>query len=164
MSTMTSEMTNYTLSDGLNNSTPEYLSDNSPITSSSALLHSIRSPSDQLIPGIPSPPSSESPSQTSPSEMNNFQQYHQFEGQPPVYRFHDESHEHGPNGSTRPKRRQVKNACTNCQKACKKCDDARPCLRCVKYGIGDGCVNSQRKERKKGVKRGPYKKRDGKSA
>ena len=63
---------------------------------------------------------------------------------------------------TRSKRRQVKNACTNCQKACKKCDDARPCLRCVKYGIAEECVDSHRKERKKGIKRGPYKKRDGK--
>ncbi|KAI0747803.1 hypothetical protein C8Q80DRAFT_1219230 [Daedaleopsis nitida] len=63
---------------------------------------------------------------------------------------------------TRTKRRQVKNACTNCQKACKKCDDARPCLRCVKYGIAEECVDSQRKERQKGIKRGPYKKRDGK--
>lgn len=64
----------------------------------------------------------------------------------------------------RSKRRQVKNACTNCQKACKKCDDARPCLRCVKYGIAEECIDSQRKERKKGVKRGPYKKRDGKGS
>lgn len=47
----------------------------------------------------------------------------------------------------------------NCQKACKKCDEARPCPRCVKYGISDTCVNSTRKERKKGVKRGPYKRR-----
>ncbi|KAG0165620.1 hypothetical protein DFQ28_006046 [Apophysomyces sp. BC1034] len=58
-----------------------------------------------------------------------------------------------------PKRKQVKNACTNCQKACKKCDDARPCPRCVKYGIADSCVNSVRKERKRGIKRGPYKRR-----
>ncbi|KAI9056672.1 hypothetical protein FKP32DRAFT_1689630 [Trametes sanguinea] len=65
---------------------------------------------------------------------------------------------------TRTKRRQVKNACTNCQKACKKCDDARPCLRCVRYGIAEECVDSQRKERQKGIKRGPYKKRDGKTA
>ncbi|TFK82008.1 hypothetical protein K466DRAFT_666773 [Polyporus arcularius HHB13444] len=64
---------------------------------------------------------------------------------------------------TRTKRRQVKNACTNCQKACKKCDDARPCLRCVKYGIAEECIDSQRKERQKGIKRGPYKKRDGKT-
>lgn len=47
------------------------------------------------------------------------------------------------------KRKQVKNACVNCQKACKKCDDQRPCSRCIKYGIEDGCVNSQRKERKR---------------
>lgn len=67
-----------------------------------------------------------------------------------------------PSQPLRSKRRQVKNACTNCQKACKKCDDARPCLRCVKYGISEECVDSQRKERKKGIKRGPYKKRDGK--
>jgi len=67
-----------------------------------------------------------------------------------------------PSPPTRSKRRQVKNACTNCQKACKKCDDARPCLRCVKYGIAEECVDSHRKERKKGIKRGPYKKRDGK--
>ncbi|OJT14199.1 hypothetical protein TRAPUB_9310 [Trametes pubescens] len=65
---------------------------------------------------------------------------------------------------TRTKRRQVKNACTNCQKACKKCDDARPCLRCVRYGIAEECIDSQRKERQKGIKRGPYKKRDGKTA
>ncbi|CAL1703912.1 unnamed protein product [Somion occarium] len=67
------------------------------------------------------------------------------------------------NNAPRTKRRQVKNACTNCQKACKKCDDARPCLRCVKYGIAEECIDSQRKERQKGIKRGPYKKRDGKS-
>jgi hypothetical protein len=57
------------------------------------------------------------------------------------------------------KRRQVKNACTNCQKACKKCDDQRPCPRCVKYGIANDCADSVRKERKKGIKRGSYKKK-----
>ncbi|KAI9260592.1 hypothetical protein BDA99DRAFT_582213 [Phascolomyces articulosus] len=62
-------------------------------------------------------------------------------------------------GQTQQKRKQVKNACTNCQKACKKCDDARPCPRCIKYGIESSCVNSVRKERKKGIKRGPYKRR-----
>ncbi|KAJ7903677.1 hypothetical protein B0H14DRAFT_2665927 [Mycena olivaceomarginata] len=61
----------------------------------------------------------------------------------------------------RSKRIQVKTACTKCQKSCKKCDQARPCLRCVKYGFGpEECVDSQRKERAKGKKRGPYKKRD----
>lgn len=60
----------------------------------------------------------------------------------------------------RPKRRQVKNACVNCQKACKKCDEGRPCGRCVKYGLSDTCFDSTRKERKRGIKRGPYKRRN----
>ncbi|KAF9351062.1 hypothetical protein BGX34_000840 [Mortierella sp. NVP85] len=59
----------------------------------------------------------------------------------------------------KPKRRQVKNACVNCQKACKKCDEGRPCARCIKYGLTDTCVDSTRKVRKKGIKRGPYKRR-----
>lgn len=45
------------------------------------------------------------------------------------------------------KRKQVKNACTNCQRACKKCDDCRPCSRCIKYGIESTCQDSTRKER-----------------
>lgn len=68
----------------------------------------------------------------------------------------------GPPPMTRPKRTQCKNACTNCQKACKKCDDSRPCQRCIRYGTLETCVDSKRKERRKGVKRGPYKKRDSK--
>lgn len=64
-------------------------------------------------------------------------------------------------GHVRPKRKQVKNACQSCQKACKKCDSGRPCSRCVKYGLQDSCRDSVRKERKKGIKRGPYK-RNGK--
>ncbi|VDC01557.1 unnamed protein product [Peniophora sp. CBMAI 1063] len=58
------------------------------------------------------------------------------------------------------KRQQVKTACTNCAAACKKCEEARPCDRCVKYNIADTCVSAVRKERKKGVKRGPYKKKE----
>ena len=56
--------------------------------------------------------------------------------------------------------------CTNCAGACKRCDETRPCERCVKYGIADSCVDGQRKERKKGIKRGPYKRKnkDGDSA
>lgn len=64
-----------------------------------------------------------------------------------------------PLGAIRPKRKQVKNACVNCQKACKKCDESRPCLRCVKYGVAGSCQDSARKERKRGIKRGPYKRR-----
>lgn len=67
-------------------------------------------------------------------------------------------------GTVRPKRKQVKNACMACQRACKRCDVGRPCERCIKYGMADSCRDSQRKERKKGVKRGPYKKRDGECA
>ncbi|KAJ2868056.1 hypothetical protein FB639_004894, partial [Coemansia asiatica] len=60
---------------------------------------------------------------------------------------------------SRTKRAQVKNACVNCQRACKKCDSGRPCQRCVKYNLQESCVDSKRKPRKKGIKRGPYKKR-----
>lgn len=48
------------------------------------------------------------------------------------------------------KRKQVKNACIHCQKACKKCDDLRPCTRCIKYGLEDSCEDSRRKLRKRG--------------
>ncbi|KAF8934433.1 hypothetical protein EDD21DRAFT_203614 [Dissophora ornata] len=64
-----------------------------------------------------------------------------------------------PNMVQKPKRRQVKNACVNCQKACKKCDEGRPCSRCIKYGLTETCVDSTRKVRKKGIKRGPYKRK-----
>lgn len=63
------------------------------------------------------------------------------------------------NAAMRSKRKQVKNACINCQKACKKCDEGRPCGRCVKYGLVDTCQDSARKERRRGIKRGPYKRR-----
>lgn len=57
------------------------------------------------------------------------------------------------------KRNQVKMACVNCQKACKKCANIRPCSRCVQRGIASTCIDIERKPRKTGVKRGPYKKR-----
>ncbi|KAJ2715771.1 hypothetical protein H4R19_001020 [Coemansia spiralis] len=57
------------------------------------------------------------------------------------------------------KRAQVKNACVNCQRACKKCDSERPCTRCVKQGLAASCEDSKRKPRQRGIKRGPYKKR-----
>ncbi|KAF9530157.1 hypothetical protein CPB83DRAFT_868665 [Crepidotus variabilis] len=65
-----------------------------------------------------------------------------------------------PAALTRPKRKQVKMACTNCASACKRCDENRPCERCIKYGTPDTCVDGVRKERKKGVKRGPYKRKN----
>ncbi|ORX41513.1 hypothetical protein BCR36DRAFT_339269 [Piromyces finnis] len=57
------------------------------------------------------------------------------------------------------KRTQVKVACVNCQKACKKCDNARPCPRCVRRGLEQTCVDIERKPRKTGTKRGPYNKK-----
>ncbi|KAI9508573.1 hypothetical protein F5148DRAFT_879965 [Russula earlei] len=65
---------------------------------------------------------------------------------------------------TRAKRKQVKMACTNCATACKRCDEARPCQRCQKYGLADSCVDGVRKARKVGIKRGPYKRKSKLSA
>ncbi|TFY82446.1 hypothetical protein EWM64_g1565 [Hericium alpestre] len=65
-----------------------------------------------------------------------------------------------PAATAKPKRKQVKMACTNCAAACKRCDEARPCERCQKYGIAESCVDGVRKERKKGIKRGPYKRKN----
>ncbi|EIW78287.1 hypothetical protein CONPUDRAFT_138628 [Coniophora puteana RWD-64-598 SS2] len=67
-----------------------------------------------------------------------------------------------PNGANgvKPKRKQVKMACTNCASACKRCDEGRPCERCIKYGMADSCIDGIRKERQKGIKRGPYKRKN----
>lgn len=64
-----------------------------------------------------------------------------------------------PSYSKNKKRIQVKNACVNCQKACKKCDDTKPCLRCIKKGIQETCKDSSRKIRQKGLRRGSYKRK-----
>ncbi|KAH9824203.1 hypothetical protein DFH28DRAFT_1077965 [Melampsora americana] len=45
----------------------------------------------------------------------------------------------------RPKRKQVKRACQNCQKACKGCADSRPCPRCVIHGLTKTCRDAPRK-------------------
>ncbi|KAG4302110.1 hypothetical protein PCK1_001669 [Pneumocystis canis] len=58
------------------------------------------------------------------------------------------------------KRSQVRNACVNCQKSNKKCDEGRPCNRCIKHELFDSCINSKRKKRQKGIKRGPYKRKN----
>ncbi|KAJ3135367.1 hypothetical protein HK100_002858 [Physocladia obscura] len=52
--------------------------------------------------------------------------------------------------------KQAKRACANCRKSCKKCDDVRPCTRCVTQGYDD-CEDVPKKLRIAGVKRGPYK-------
>ncbi|KAH0578185.1 hypothetical protein H2248_004060 [Termitomyces sp. 'cryptogamus'] len=58
----------------------------------------------------------------------------------------------------RPKRKQLKIAMRGVLS--RRCDERRPCQRCVRYKIEETCVDTQRKERKKGIKRGPYKRRE----
>ncbi|KAF8608778.1 hypothetical protein BDV93DRAFT_583089 [Ceratobasidium sp. AG-I] len=50
--------------------------------------------------------------------------------------------------SPAPKKKKANRACFHCQKAHLTCDDARPCLRCVKRGIGDNCTEGHRKKAK----------------
>ncbi|KAG0146897.1 hypothetical protein CROQUDRAFT_670829 [Cronartium quercuum f. sp. fusiforme G11] len=45
----------------------------------------------------------------------------------------------------KPKRKQVKRACQNCQKACKGCADTRPCPRCIIQGLTNSCKDAPRK-------------------
>ncbi|KAF8528511.1 hypothetical protein BU17DRAFT_61173 [Hysterangium stoloniferum] len=59
----------------------------------------------------------------------------------------------------KPRRKQVKIACTNCATACKRCDETRPCERCIKYGMSESCRDGIRKERERGVLRGRYNKK-----
>ncbi|EUC64286.1 transcription activator of gluconeogenesis ERT1 protein, partial [Rhizoctonia solani AG-3 Rhs1AP] len=47
-----------------------------------------------------------------------------------------------------PKKKKANRACFHCQKAHLTCDDARPCMRCVKRGIGDNCTEGHRKKAK----------------
>ncbi|KAH9256709.1 hypothetical protein BASA81_005214 [Batrachochytrium salamandrivorans] len=51
------------------------------------------------------------------------------------------------------KRDQVKTACINCRKACKKCSHERPCCRCVTHGIESSCIDVPRRDRTKTLKR-----------
>ncbi|CAE6420551.1 unnamed protein product [Rhizoctonia solani] len=92
------------------------------------------------------------------TNLDSIDRYDMYDQQPPST---GGSTSFGDTSAVRPKRKQVKNACSACQRACKRCDVGRPCERCIKYGMADSCRDSQRKERKKGIKRGPYKKRDG---
>ncbi|KAI9095080.1 hypothetical protein DFS34DRAFT_626627 [Phlyctochytrium arcticum] len=90
----------------------------------------------------------------SPSKLNQQAPSSTDAGTP---RSHSDHATDGPTPGQR-KRNQVKRACVNCQKACKKCDNGRPCSRCIKFGLEKTCADSARKERQRvGVKRGPYK-------
>ncbi|KDN48979.1 hypothetical protein RSAG8_02332, partial [Rhizoctonia solani AG-8 WAC10335] len=95
------------------------------------------------------------------SSLTNLERYDMYDAPPPSSGFGVGVGVEDSSTPVRPKRKQVKNACSACQRACKRCDVGRPCERCIKYGMAETCRDSQRKERKKGIKRGPYKKRDG---
>ena len=47
------------------------------------------------------------------------------------------------------RRVQVKLACINCRKSCKKCEEKRPCSRCVSMGIPEKCIDAPRRERRR---------------
>jgi len=51
--------------------------------------------------------------------------------------------------SSKQKRKQVKQACTNCRKKHIACDDSRPCLQCVKHGLKESCRDEPRKRSRK---------------
>ncbi|KAL4780177.1 hypothetical protein BJX76DRAFT_55325 [Aspergillus varians] len=42
-------------------------------------------------------------------------------------------------------RRKARRSCSNCQRAHKTCGNERPCMQCVKRGIGLACVDGNRK-------------------
>lgn len=46
------------------------------------------------------------------------------------------------------KRKKAARACNHCQTAHLTCDDNRPCLRCLKRGLGDTCQDGARKKAK----------------
>ncbi|BFZ61297.1 Transcriptional regulator of nonfermentable carbon utilization [Saitoella coloradoensis] len=51
-------------------------------------------------------------------------------------------------GPAHSKRKKATRACSHCQKAHLTCDDSRPCLRCVKRGLGATCQDGVRKKAK----------------
>ncbi|KAI8926594.1 hypothetical protein BC831DRAFT_221078 [Entophlyctis helioformis] len=51
-------------------------------------------------------------------------------------------------GGTR-RRQQVKIACIHCKRACKRCDEQRPCSRCVRTNQADSCIDAPRRDRRR---------------
>lgn len=94
-----------------------------------------------------------------PSPLLENDSYYHFEDyQPPLYQPQFPSFELPLEEDGSKKRRsQVKIACIHCKKSCKKCDEQRPCQRCVRIGFSMNCIDAPRKIRKRGFKRGPYK-------
>lgn len=48
---------------------------------------------------------------------------------------------------SKPKRLQAQRACSNCKRLHAKCDNERPCKRCVQNGLSNTCVDLPRKRR-----------------
>ncbi|KAI8613067.1 hypothetical protein BC830DRAFT_1220036 [Chytriomyces sp. MP71] len=58
---------------------------------------------------------------------------------------------------SRRRTQHAKQACNPCRSSNKKCQDTRPCLRCVQRGMAHACVDAPRRPRV-ARKRGPYRK------
>ncbi|KAJ8496694.1 hypothetical protein ONZ51_g963 [Trametes cubensis] len=50
------------------------------------------------------------------------------------------------------KTRGVKIACTNCRRVSKRCDEGRPCTRCLSHGLADTCANASPKPRRRALR------------
>ncbi|KAI0334105.1 hypothetical protein GY45DRAFT_148071 [Cubamyces sp. BRFM 1775] len=50
------------------------------------------------------------------------------------------------------KTRGVKAACTNCRRVSKRCDEGRPCMRCLSRGLADTCANASTKPRRRNMR------------
>ncbi|KAJ3235142.1 hypothetical protein HDU81_000809 [Chytriomyces hyalinus] len=61
---------------------------------------------------------------------------------------------------TRRRRKQCRSACVHCKRSNKKCEDVRPCLRCVQNGMEDSCQDAPRKARHGQRGRGPYRRKE----
>ncbi|KAI1319752.1 hypothetical protein F5Y16DRAFT_94490 [Xylariaceae sp. FL0255] len=53
-----------------------------------------------------------------------------------------------PKDPHRPRRKKARRACFACQRAHLTCGDERPCTRCIKRGLADGCQDGVRKKAK----------------
>ncbi|KAI0391091.1 transcription activator of gluconeogenesis [Xylariaceae sp. FL0594] len=53
-----------------------------------------------------------------------------------------------PKDPHRPRRKKARRACFACQRAHLTCGDERPCLRCIKRGLGNACQDGVRKKAK----------------
>ncbi|EFX01023.1 c6 zinc finger domain containing protein [Grosmannia clavigera kw1407] len=53
-----------------------------------------------------------------------------------------------PKDPLRPRRKKARRACYACQRAHLTCGDERPCQRCIKRGLADGCQDGVRKKAK----------------